>query len=824
MLIYFFFNTLILKLEFINLFCFRHTDFIDTNLDVDELTEELDRFLSKPVGVDFLSEVIDFKRLSAMKQSATAAATAQKDSADDRSVGKEPESTEHAVDEPITDIPAEEAIDLPVSPVRAVPSNPPNVDLAIAVVEEELAMNDQALAQACFGYIRSVIIRCMQGHSCGLSSLVEPVIEKLTSMVQYLQNLSEDKINDVEIVRVRDALLQQMQSLGDSVALETELKLCAERVAYGIRSKQDIFDNLDQECIWRWEVHALPSFRDSSQKLVKEVRALRNRYSRAIKAASSLIQHLRKKFDDNVKTVAFEEKVVKAMAEIEKFKEKRRELEAKRLSDLEEKSKREEAKEKKRKEKEESEMLKKQQQEEAVAAKAALKAAAQAEKDRKKAEDDARKAEELAKKNEEEAKKQQKIQKQKSFFTSFFKPGSSTAPSAPASSSVCTPNTENATTFVFDAASASDPVAPTAPKTTKTTDKFVDIAAEDERHRQFIDTLNSRMSISDIQRSYVERHNAKLSVRKQVASEKHSRSKHITVPVEIAKLSTSTANAAAFGEDNTFIEIEHRTFRNRVNTYSFYEDNRPAYVGTWSKRSRVISGRRPFEQDHEQLRYDYDSEEEWEEEGEGEDIAMSDGSRDEEDDEEGGNELEYDDFFRHDNDFGSDIESDDEGIVCTSLPMALGKIKEECVGPRFLVNSAWQGMNTAVAAEGYLTLDRSRVTNVCQFNLGSQRMMTCGMVDDEGQKLSQYTSVVFTPANMRLVTTTAAPSNNMTSSSSASTPKEPGTSSASKKKSKELEASKAVVKEDLVATAAMNATNTGVKFIKGFDESKVCFL
>lgn len=47
----------------------------------------------------------------------------------------------------------------------------------------------------------------------------------------------------------------------------------------------------------------------------------------------------------------------------------------------------------------------------------------------------------------------------------------------------------------------------------------------------------------------------------------------------------------------------------------FDENHRPAFVGTISRRSRTISGRRPFAKDS-QLHYDVDSEDEWEEEAE----------------------------------------------------------------------------------------------------------------------------------------------------------------------------------------------------------------
>jgi hypothetical protein len=56
----------------------------------------------------------------------------------------------------------------------------------------------------------------------------------------------------------------------------------------------------------------------------------------------------------------------------------------------------------------------------------------------------------------------------------------------------------------------------------------------------------------------------------------------------------------------------------------FKEDIRPAYWGTWTKRSKKVLPRRPFAKDTEFLDYDHDSEAEWEPEGEGEDIKSGD--------------------------------------------------------------------------------------------------------------------------------------------------------------------------------------------------------
>ena len=54
----------------------------------------------------------------------------------------------------------------------------------------------------------------------------------------------------------------------------------------------------------------------------------------------------------------------------------------------------------------------------------------------------------------------------------------------------------------------------------------------------------------------------------------------------------------------------------------------------------------------------------------GEDIGESDG---EEDEEPGGNELEFDDFFRHDNDFGSDADSDGEVVAAAAMQRREGE-------------------------------------------------------------------------------------------------------------------------------------------------------
>ncbi|XP_012727122.2 chromatin assembly factor 1 subunit A [Fundulus heteroclitus] len=74
----------------------------------------------------------------------------------------------------------------------------------------------------------------------------------------------------------------------------------------------------------------------------------------------------------------------------------------------------------------------------------------------------------------------------------------------------------------------------------------------------------------------------------------------------------------------------------------FHENYRPAYWGTWRKKSSHISPRCPLRQDKDLLDYEVDSDEEWEEEEPGESLSHSEG---EEEEEGGEDDDEEDDGF-----------------------------------------------------------------------------------------------------------------------------------------------------------------------------------
>ncbi|KAF8564516.1 hypothetical protein P879_09036 [Paragonimus westermani] len=96
----------------------------------------------------------------------------------------------------------------------------------------------------------------------------------------------------------------------------------------------------------------------------------------------------------------------------------------------------------------------------------------------------------------------------------------------------------------------------------------------------------------------------------------------------------------------------------RAKWLQFVENYRPAYYGTWRRRSRIVNGRRPFAQDHTKLDYTVDSDDEWEEEEPGESITQSENDEEEDDKDAEEEEDEDDHFF-----VPHGYLSDDEGVA-----------------------------------------------------------------------------------------------------------------------------------------------------------------
>ncbi|KAF9929302.1 Chromatin assembly factor 1, subunit A [Mortierella alpina] len=96
----------------------------------------------------------------------------------------------------------------------------------------------------------------------------------------------------------------------------------------------------------------------------------------------------------------------------------------------------------------------------------------------------------------------------------------------------------------------------------------------------------------------------------------------------------------------------------RLRLFQFAENYRPAYYGTWSKRSKLINGRRFLSKDTDLIEYDIDSEAEWEEDEEGEECKSDE---DDEDADEMGSELEEEDDWLVPEGYLSDDEGLDAG-------------------------------------------------------------------------------------------------------------------------------------------------------------------
>uniref|UniRef100_A0A158P984 Chromatin assembly factor 1 subunit A n=1 Tax=Angiostrongylus cantonensis TaxID=6313 RepID=A0A158P984_ANGCA len=81
----------------------------------------------------------------------------------------------------------------------------------------------------------------------------------------------------------------------------------------------------------------------------------------------------------------------------------------------------------------------------------------------------------------------------------------------------------------------------------------------------------------------------------------------------------------------------------RAKLYQFHDNYRPPYYGTWRIRSKVITGRRPFTTEDENIDYEVDSDAEWEDEPSDAEECKSD----EEDDAGGDSDVDsdHDSFF-----------------------------------------------------------------------------------------------------------------------------------------------------------------------------------
>jgi hypothetical protein len=161
--------------------------------------------------------------------------------------------------------------------------------------------------------------------------------------------------------------------------------------------------------------------------------------------------------------------------------------------------------------------------------------------------------------------------------------------------------------------------------------------------------------------------------------------------------------------------------------------------GTFSKRSKIVTGRRPFAKDVSLRNYDVDSADEWEDEDVGEDIGDS-GEEDEGSEANEPDELVFDEFFRHDDDFGSDAENENMGGAPTSTIKRPTSVVKSSAGPRF-INTApvlHQTPGGAAASSSEIAPSAHRVN-------ADGLMVVCDESEKDVLKLLPFFAVVYPP-------------------------------------------------------------------------------
>ena len=335
---------------------------------------------------------------------------------------------------------------------------------------------------------------------------------------------------------------------------------------------EDDDDNDTAASLWRFEIISLDLLSDAAGR-VKKARTARRKIRHHSKAIASLIKLL----DDALKAVsdpkgnkavaefktkidAAEEKVLKYEREVEKLRVAEDIKRQKEEKKKQEKHEREKAKQEKLKEKEaklkEKELVEAQKKEE----KQKKKEEATKLRDEKKREKEATEAAERKKTKAAEA---AKLEKQKARLMTFFG-GAKTKKAAAENTGGGGGGNNSATRF-------------------DSSDFWSKIDSGDLPEKLF-STLSESAKAS-----------------------RKRRTKRVPVSVYVTVYPENAFNAQPYAEPRTVEVLNKKKF------LRFLEDTRPAYFGTWSKTSSVVTGRNPLGKDTSFLDYDVDSEAEWEE-------------------------------------------------------------------------------------------------------------------------------------------------------------------------------------------------------------------
>lgn len=387
-----------------------------------------------------------------------------------------------------------------------------------------------------------------------------------------------------------------------SESVSEKIKLLSQRKAYFDNIEKctdiiDLFEDSNPDSLWRWEITTLDLLNSDIVSKARKARVTRKKvssyHSSLLKLIKSLVDTEKQILDparpnldkSKAKISRDEEKVLKYERDAEKQR-LTEEAKARKLREQEAKKKaKEEALEAKKREREEAAEEKRRQKEEAARAR---------EEEKQKMEEEKLQKEEAKKR--EQKKKQETFFKQKATFRSFFG-----APKKEASEEKKTPKTSCA-----------------------------DNSIESFNVESFRSQINSSTETLSFSLKGRKRSSSALASRKR-------RTKLVTVSVyKTVKADPSEWGALDYLEKTT-IKVP-----NRYRFLSFHEDCRPAYRGTWTKKSPSVTGKNPFGKEP-TFDYEYDSELEWEEGDDEMGENVDDDSKNQEDDMDGeGNAKMYD--------------------------------------------------------------------------------------------------------------------------------------------------------------------------------------
>jgi hypothetical protein len=349
----------------------------------------------------------------------------------------------------------------------------------------------------------------------------------------------------------------------------------------------NVFEDQNPDYLWRWEVTVLEILPESTIATIKKARTARKKITSHLNALLKLITTIQEVSSLFVKgptdqaNNSMEPILARISQEEEKVLKYEREEEKNRLA-AHAKRQKEIAREEARTRKQEEQM---QRRERAAEGK-------RLEKERKKEQAEALKQQKAAEKEEQERKeramKEASRKKQEKCLLSFF---SNAAPGSSQNSSQRRSTSSSRSTI---RKASHDTGASSLSMSTKT------FPLETFRTQIASSSTSTLLPIF-----------AKLS--SSARQSRRRRAKQITVPVYVTVYPEGYDEANPFSQQQPYAELKDVKVRNKYKLLSFHEDIRPAYYGTWSKTSRVITGRNPFAKDTSFLDYDVDSEAEWEE-------------------------------------------------------------------------------------------------------------------------------------------------------------------------------------------------------------------